>query len=216
MIIATPLDLPNLEPDNWEVFWQLWKENAAPLVKRSMNTDYSIVPVNDSTLWIGMDIFKKEFRSKIDNRALDTTHWDAQYVDISSLLPNFYKSLESLPINNIFRVRLISNLKPIPAHTDDNSDKWSIRYFLYNENTQPVWYFTPPGVENKNNKSYFSLPEETNWVAYNDKHCWHGSDYDHTNKKILMQVYYFDYPDQENEIIYSSIEKFKNNVLSYE
>lgn len=204
MIVATPLDLPNLEPDSWEVFWQTWNKHAAPLVKRSMNTDTSAAAINSNTVWVGMDIFKKDF---------GITHWEANYVDISSLLPNLYKSLESLPIENIYRVRLISNMVPIPAHTDDNLDRWSVRYLLYNENVKPVWYFTPPGRDNKDNKTYFSLPKETNWFAYNDKYCWHGCDYDKINKKVLMQIYYFSH---DKELVYRSIEKFRDKTVVYE
>lgn len=204
MIVATPIDLPNIEPDNWDVFWKLWEENAKPLVKNSMNTDTSYAKVNDGSVWIGMDVFRREW---------GLTHWQANYVDISETLPNFYRSLEGLSFDKMYRVRLISNVIPVPAHTDDNFDRWSMRYLFYNENVKPIWYFTPPGKENKNNRTYFTIHPETNWFAYNDKYCWHGSDHDQVHKKILMQIYYY---GDGSDLVRRGIEKYKGNTMSYE
>lgn len=201
MIVATPLDIPNFEPDNWQLFWQLWEDNATPLVKRSMNVNTSEAPVNSNDAWIGFDIFK---------HGHSITHWEANYLDVSTSLPNFYTSLMSLPIKNIHRIRLISNIMPIPAHTDDNLDRWSVRYFLYNENTKPVWYFTPPGLENKSNRTYFSTPSNTNWFAYNDKYCWHGCEYDFEHKKILLQIYY---NGNQKDLVEDNIEKYKDYTI---
>jgi hypothetical protein len=37
MIIATPLDIPKLEPDNWTTFWDIWNTHADLLIKKYLN-----------------------------------------------------------------------------------------------------------------------------------------------------------------------------------
>jgi hypothetical protein len=58
MIIFTPIDLPKLEPDSWEVFWNIWNTHADHLTKRKMNVDTSDAAIMSSNVWRGLDIYK--------------------------------------------------------------------------------------------------------------------------------------------------------------
>ena len=40
MIIATPLDIPKLEPDDWATFWDLWNTHSGPLIKSFQKSDF--------------------------------------------------------------------------------------------------------------------------------------------------------------------------------
>lgn len=180
MIIFTPVDLPIIKPDNWNVFWDIWYTYSKPLIKQKMNNDFSQVGIGYDSAWIGLDIFKRT----PDNRLVC---YHAPFYDISKKLPIMYKFLKEFD-TECFTVRLCQSIKDIPSHTDDNIDQWSLRaYFFYTANTQQ-WYFTKPH-DRYGNKTYITLPSSTNWFMYNDKHVWHGTDYNQVHSKILLQVF---------------------------
>jgi hypothetical protein len=200
MIVATPLDLPTVEPDDWDVFWKIWHRESARLVKERMNHVQSTAVVGQSSLWVGVDILK---------RYNIPTAWTAPFYDISEELPKFYNFISSIPVNHVFRIRLISSLQDLSSHSDDNIDKWVIRALLHCEDPKSQWYFTKPG--NGHSKQFFQLPPETNWFSYNDKHCWHGTTYNKKYPKILLQVFMGNNPIS---LVNSSIEKYKDYVIN--
>lgn len=203
MIIATPLDIPKIEPDNWNVFWEIWKSNVGPLIKQFRNHEKSNTTVGNSELWIGVDIYKKYNI---------LTSWNANYVDIKNYLPLMYNQIEKSPIKNIFKVRLLQSLKDIEPHTDDDRDEWKIRSLFYCEDPEPQWYFTKQDFKINKEKYFLNMPKETNWFAYNDKFCCHGSIYNHKYKKILIQIFS---PDNNSILINQSINKYKNYTINF-
>jgi hypothetical protein len=200
MIVATPLDLPIIEPDNWEVFWTIWNREAKTLVKKRINVSTSALAIGATTAWRGLDIFKQHDI---------LTAWDAPFYDASADLPKFYNAIRLLPFKNIFRIRLVSSLIDLEAHTDDNVDKWAVRALLHCKDLKPQWYFTKPN--NKEFKHFFQLPLDTNWFAYNDKHSWHGTIYNKEYPKILLQIFMLSNPIS---LVNSSIEKYKDYVIN--
>lgn len=200
MIVYTPLNLPKIEPDNWDVFWNMWNNHSDIAVKRSMNFNGSRSKIGDSNIWRGLDIFK------VGNIP---TSWECPYFDIRNTLPLLYEAIRNLKIRSLYRVRLLQSISDIGSHSDDNNDTWKVRAFLYYPSTVPQWYFTKP---NDTERVYIDLPESTNWFAYNDKHAWHGTDYDPENKKILLQLYFLEPID---DLIKSSIEIYKPYTISF-
>jgi hypothetical protein len=200
MIVATPLDLPKIEPDSWDTFWKIWNTHAGHLTKIRKNLDFSKAQTGDNSIWLGLDIYAKP------NTVVS---WQAPYYDISAELPNMHSFIKSLPFKNLVRVRIIQSLKNIDAHADDNLDRWAIRNLFYCKDLNPQWYFTKP-FDGNGDRKYLRLPESTTWFSYNDKFCWHGSDFNSTFPKFLMQIYAY---DNFSEIVKSSVDKFKNYVI---
>ena len=202
MIVYTPLDLPKLEPDDWDTFWNIWNTHSDFAIKKSMNLGNSKTPVGSTKVWRGLDIFKKV----IGNR----TAWECPYFDISSDLPLMYDSIIRLNIKTLYRVRLLQSLVKIDPHTDDNADQWKIRGLLHYTDAKPQWYFTrPKGGE----KTYATLPSNMQWFGYNDKHAWHGTDYNPDHKKILIQLYFYGSIDEA--ILQSNIKTYKDYIIDY-
>lgn len=201
MIIATPLDLPKIEPDDWNIFWNIWKSNLGPVLKTKKTSNISKAKIGVDKLWSGLDIYK--------NYDLETS-WSCPFYDISNELPNMYLAIKNLPIKNLYKVRVIHSLKDIVPHSDDNFHKWTVRYLLHCTDSKSQLYFTKP-ENNDIEKRYMILPKETNWFAYNDKFCWHGSDYNLNHPKFLIQIFSF---DNYISIANSSIEKFKNFTIT--
>jgi hypothetical protein len=201
MIVYTPLDLPKLEPDNWDTFWNIWNTYSDFAIKKSTNLITSKAPVGTNEVWRGLDIFTKP---------IGRTAWECPYVDISSDLPLMYESISQLNIKTLYRVRLLQSLVKVDAHTDDNADQWNIRGFLHYTDTRPQWYFTRP---NGGEKTYATLPSNVQWFAYNDKHALHGTDFNPDHKKILIQLYFRGSIDET--MLQSNIETYKDFTIEY-
>jgi hypothetical protein len=201
MIIYTPVDLPKIEPDNWEVFWDIWNKHKNYLVKTKNNTSLSRTPIGATDLWLGLDILKK---------TTGFTAWQAPFFDIKHSLPNMYNSLTTL-LPNAGVIRLVQSQKDFIAHTDDNINIWYLRAYLHYTDSKSQWYFTKPH-DTHGDRAYINLPESTNWFAYNDRHCWHGTDFDPNNKKILLQVFFNPVPPN---LLIQSIKKYKDYTIEF-
>lgn len=200
MIVYTPVDLPKIEPDNWEIFWDIWDTHRDYLVKIKNNTMISATPVGSTNIWLGLDIIKKN---------TGITSWQAPFFDIKEVLPNMYNSLTTLLPNTT--IRLIQSQKDVGSHTDDNRNIWQLRAYLHYTSSTSQWYFTKPH-DSLGDRTYIDLPDTTNWFAYNDRNCWHGTDFDPANKKILLQVFF---NQVESTLIQQSIEKYKNYTIDF-
>lgn len=202
MIVYTPLDLPKIEPDNWDIFWNIWNRHAGDIVKVASNGSHSDSAVGRKDIWRGLDIIAIRGYKSI---------WTAPFYDISQELPKLYTALKELPIPGIQRIRLVSSLQQIFPHSDDNKDTWVARAYFHYTAPEEQWFFTRPG-DFSGAKSYITRPKETNWFSYNDKHCWHATDYSKEYPKILLQVYSQSVPQ---ELINASITKYKDYTITY-
>jgi hypothetical protein len=203
MIVYTPLDLPKIEPDDWNIFWEIWNQHSGKLVKTISNGPHSDSPVGRSDVWQGLDIYKNP---------LSLNGWQAPFYDIKEKLPKLYNTIISLPISNIRQVRLVSSKMKVDPHSDDVKDIWVARaYFHY---THPIeqWFFTRPN-EVYGERTYITRPIETNWFTYNDKYCWHATDYDSEHPKILLQIFA---SSLSKELVDASIEKYKEHTIRYD
>ena len=204
MIVATPLDLPPILPDDWSTFWSIWNNHAANLIKTRNSHKESYAEVGNNEVWKGIDIYKKN---------LYPIAWQAPYYDIREKLPLMYNMIETCtPFVFTERVRVIESLQNITPHTDDNVDHWNVRAILHCTDPNPQWIFTRPG--NIKDAVAFRLPESTNWFAYNDKHCWHGSIYNPEHPKLLIQVYGMGFKNKK--LLVQSIEKYKGHTVVYD
>jgi hypothetical protein len=201
MIVFTPVDLPKIEPDNWDVFWDIWNTHSTTLTKVKMNAK-STTPIGTNSIWVGLDIYKKM------NFPFAYT---APFFDIANYLPKMHEAITKLPVS-VCAVRLVQSTTLFESHTDDNKDQWNLRAFLHGNDVHKQWYFTRPD-DAKGTRSYIDMPSDTNWFTYNDGKCWHGTDYDSNNKKILLQVFSLESP--KLEVIQSSIEKYKDYTIEF-
>ena len=201
MIVYTPLDLPKIEPDDWDVFWQIWNQYSGKLIKVRSNGSHSDAIVGRSDIWQGLDIYK--------NSNLHV--WQAPFYDIKEQLPKLYNTLISLPISNIRQIRLVSSKLQVDPHSDDVKDIWVARAYFHYTSPKEQWFFTKPG-DYYGERSYITRPAETNWFAYNDKHCWHATDYNPEYPKILLQIFA---DSLSKNLIDSSIEKYKDYTINY-
>jgi hypothetical protein len=203
MIVATPVDYPKVEPDDWEIFWNIWNMYAKPLHKKFKNPFCNKnAPVGATDVWIGLDIYIKYNIPQ---------PWQAPFYNIEDSLPKMYNSLLSID-DKIHRIRLIQSLQDIHPHTDDNRNQWNFRSFVFHQSTTPQWYFINPNDPDKS-RTYLNMPADTNWFMYNDKHVHHGSDYDPLNKKIILQLYTTS--TVSTDFLEHNIQKYKDFVIKF-
>ena len=164
MIVSYPLDLPKIEPDDWDVFMKIWNENSDYITK----TDYldqphtSAISLGQHTGWKGIEIINRK-----------PNNWSAPFVDIKTLLPKMYNQLANLPIPDVQIVRVLSAQGDIPLHQDSGFPLWEIRAFLKCQDPSIEWYFT--ANHDKQTKVPLRMPTETNWFTWEDSKCYHGT-----------------------------------------
>jgi len=202
MLVFTPIDLPKIEPDDWLVFWEMWNQYKGTVSKVHMNYALSPAQVGSTSIWTGLDIYKKV------NTPMT---WEAPFFDIKHSLPNMYNAINSLSIN-IIRARLVQSQIPMHSHSDDNVDCWNIRAFIHGNNPHKQWYFTKPN-DTLGERTYIKMPPDTNWFMYNDLHCWHGTDFDPDNKKILLQIFCIGNPSVD--YLTSSTKKYEQYTIEF-
>lgn len=206
MIIYTPVDLPNLEVDDWDKFWEFWEQNSKHIVKVHMNVAGSLVSLGNRDMWKGLDLYKK-------NHFI--TSYLAPVVNASKDFPKLQESIDKLIslVPEITCIRLLQSQIDVGSHTDGNRDEWNLRGILHYTSPKDQWYFTKPN-EMHGERHYVSFNKDTMWFSYNDKHCWHGSVFDADHKKILVQV--FTKGSFSESIIKESINKYKDNVIEFQ
>ena len=84
-ILALPLKLPKFEPDDWDVFWEVWERD-----KRLYNRNYADTAGNDSLIpgWIG---FSWNF-----NNGYNLGMFDILDKDYSDVFPKFHNHSDFL------------------------------------------------------------------------------------------------------------------------
>jgi hypothetical protein len=204
MIIATPLDIPRIEPDDWDLFWNIWNTHSGPLTKQFLNNGSEVNPKSAPKIWRGLDLY---------DAWPEGTAWHAPLFEADKLFPKMFKTIFDLNLNSLYRVRVISSLMPVPAHSDDSADRWSIRAFLHHPSAEQQWYFTKPN-DRTGPKKYLRMSEDTNWFAYHDNLTWHGTEYDPQHPKILLQLYSKPILTSD-DLIQRSFSKYSDYLVEY-
>lgn len=194
MIISTPLNLPKLVPSDWDKWFSIWSQHGQQLKKTRGNHN------SMSGLHFGFDVYKHE-------RAL--TDYDAVKIDMESLWPEFYQELMDMIPVEPYVVRFVMSTGDFPAHTDNAFRNWQLRSLFYHPDPNPQWYFTDLDGERK---EFLRMPEQTNWFAYLDGACKHGTHYNPEHPKILLQIFSHAFTTKkyvETQLNIDSLDKFR-------
>lgn len=202
------LPIPNtvIEPDDWELFWKLWKQEKIA----SSPQDYKSVAWDTLCIWKSPDLTEEDVQKIYPQRIVDwEKHFPKMLAEIKALMP----------YEKIWKITLASNTKRIPSHVDAPLNPkyqilhpWpnSVRILLYDENPKDTFYLTrwPEKILNKGkiqnlqdmsewgileeppnaDKSYVRLPIHSNAFIYANGPFLHGADY-HGKTKILVLIW---------------------------
>lgn len=202
----TPILLPNIVPDSWNSFWNIWNSTADQVLKFKHPHDAeSRLKVGDTTTWKGMEIYDP---SAGTNKSKSVS---MPIIDIRESLPKMFGTLMSLkPFFKNFSITMIQSVTAIGAHTDRNLDSWMVRCFFHYPAANEQWYFTRPN-DHMGERTYIQMPQDTTWFAFNDKNSWHGTDYDMQYPKILIKIY----GSLRDQVLQENFARYKNYVLSF-
>ena len=170
MIVSTPVNLPSLVPDSWDKWWDVWATHAQPLTKEGTS------PNKQYGQWLGFDVMVTEkFK----------TVYTAPAIDLEQIYPSFHKQLKTtLQEFDVYGVRFVQSQSAFPAHKDNFIASWQLRCLMSGEEGQ--WYYERL---QRTDRRQLKLSPTTNWWAYLDGMCLHGTHFNPDAKKILVQVY---------------------------
>lgn len=190
MIIYTPLDIPKIEPNNWDEWWDVWNNHAGATVRtKPTHNTVSGIP------WKGLDIYK----------TFDVHSYNAPMAPQTPVVLDLVEQVKKYCTIKPILIRVIENLIPIEPHTDTlRENNYQFRSVLWNTYKSPIWKFTY-----KNEVKDMILPSDTNSFYYLDHPVTHSCIYDPSYSKGLLLV--FGPPVVNvNEIVNRSVEKYKD------
>ena len=179
MILFTPLDIPKIQPNNWDEWWEFWNKEIAPPTNSA-----SVAP-----LWKIVDLYS------IKNTQT-STH---EYSVVNDLIEQVHKHCIFEPT----LIRVMENLQTIKPHSDNIGSTKEFRSVLWNTYTDPLWTFT----YNKQSKKLI-LPELTNSFYFLDYPMTHDAVYQPGQTKGLLIVYGRLKKNTE-QVLTASAEKYK-------
>lgn len=210
-LVWTVLDAPKLEPSDWNLFWDKWNKHAgASYINKADpagNKDSKYAKTGERTQFFkGLNIYAKNHQDLADG------NWELPYLDYTELFPNllddFYKALPW--VEELLVCRLWNSVMNIPYHKDYTLEDVAIRSMIYDENTTGTFKLWKPSI----NRTYVNLPKETNWFAYNNSKCLHGSDKtEGVNKIILLTVHKTKSKEEMIKHFESSAAKYPGHFL---
>lgn len=221
-IAYTPLDIPEVHPDSWQEFWEIWNAERDFLERRW--SDRNNVGTKH---WLGMEIWED---TNSEKRA-----WAMPYSQrMRDANPHMMSTIqEHMPFSKIGTVRLWRSVEEIWPHREGNPSLYlhpmEVRVMLADSNPVPTFYLTP--VQNRlnadfesarylareeGNRLYMNPSKENNSFVFNCETCYHGSDYDPNYAKILMVVNGVMDLDRYDDLMSRSIKKFADRVIHVE
>lgn len=172
-LISRVLDVPKIEPTSWKLWWDFWEANAKPITKSITNHNAGYGK------WVGFDCY----RDPNYNPDTLTTHYKAEYVDCSEILPMLNDVISQLPMY-VANARIIQSKTAFRPHRDYQQENISVRSMLYDDNPKSTFYYLSSG-----SKDYQMLPPSSNTWMYYDHRALHGTDYDPAYQKIMIAYY---------------------------
>jgi hypothetical protein len=187
------LPIPKIEPDNWDLFWELW------------NKEKSLM--GETAVWESVGIWSSSENKVNENFPYKVSDW-------SEYFPNMFEHIRSaMPFQRIDNIRLSMNIKRVHPHMDPYPTiyPWpnSLRIMLWDSNEDPTFYLLPWPEESYNqppipkidvipkqtyilgdipqeDKIYVNLPNDTNTFVMSNGEFLHGADL--SKPKIILIV----------------------------
>jgi hypothetical protein len=197
----TPLDLPKIQPKNWDQWWEVWNTYSAVISKNEKNH-------NDTYgLWKGLDLYRDpSMVLKLRAAGLTGVHdpvYNAPYHYQSPVVIDLVHQVISRFPMHVICIRVIENLDEVPPHSDESSPAPNVRSILWSDYTEPIWRF------DLGEKSLeMELPDDTNSFYYLDYPLKHSAIYRSGNTKGVLVVYGVPMKDKFKEMTARSYLKY--------
>ena len=220
-----PLDVPKIKPDDWNLFWDLWKAKNADITRGLDETQYW----KGLCCWLNPEIDHTKFN--YSNTVVD---------DWSHHFPKMFDAIRScLPFYSIEKIVLWSNINEVDPHIDPDAViyPWpdSLRIMIWDTNDGPTFWmskwpdrgedFNPPIINvrtkasyaikpeciPREQRTYVNLPADTNTFVFNNGAFLHGADL--AKPKIIMAIKGRPKVYEWLGALERSYEKYKHQIL---
>jgi hypothetical protein len=197
----TPLDLPKIQPKNWDQWWEVWNTYSAVISKNEKNH-------NDTYgLWKGLDLYRDpSMVLKLRAAGLRGVHdpvYNAPYHYQSSVVIDLVHQVISRFPMHVICIRVIENLDEVPPHSDESSPAPNVRSILWSDYTEPIWR-----VDLEEKSLEMKLPDDTNSFYYLDYPLKHSAIYQPGKTKGVLVVYGVPMKDKFKEMTARSYLKY--------
>jgi len=169
-ILALPIKVPKLEPDNWDTFWKIWKENAVGYKRLAPDR------VGNN----GMEVTWNGFIWDLVDPNPKPGMWDVNFVNLDLVFPKLKEQIDQLPFKT-HKILFQSNIIPVALHkdgmklTDHLPYACAYRSMFYDSNPNPNFFFQRNRFSEK---QFLKMPENTNSFVYNNPKIYHGATYE--------------------------------------
>jgi hypothetical protein len=181
-LIWTALDAKPLIPNDWNLFWKAWNQHAGPsyLIKSDPAGNQVKDTNENKEFFKGLNIYAE------DELLITDGHWRLPYLNYKEIFPNLLDDIyAAMPwVDSVQICRLWNSSIPIAYHRDYSKEPVAIRAMIYDENPSGTFKVFKMG----SGKNYVKLPADTNWFAYNNHTCLHGSDKITGVEKIILLI----------------------------
>lgn len=198
-ILYTPLDIPKIEPNNWDEWWAVWKTCAETVIKVKNNHNDNRANDEANTYWRGLELYRYTEQSDV----LDQMVYRYARAPDVPVVRDIVKQITNAFPNNVCSIVVLENIREVPFHTDGGQTRPHVRTLLWSSNTLVNWILLDDNVPWP-----ARLPQETNTFAYLDNPMQHCALYYPTHTKGLIQIHLLD-RDPVYQMMKDGADKFK-------
>lgn len=195
--LYTPLNVPRIEPRNWDQWWSVWNKFASPAIKVGTNHN-KILEEESNNTWKGIVLYRHN-----GNQHPDGEVYQLPMVPNLPVVNDIVKQITDIFPDNVYSITVLENVKQVPFHTDSPDNNYHVRTVLWSTNTLVNWIFL------EDNEVHLpKLPADTNTFVYLDNPMQHCALHYPTHTKGLIQIKLLD-RDKLKPLIKESTEKYK-------
>lgn len=196
--LYTPINVPRIEPSNWEQWWEFWKTHAKPATKIRENHNDNLTDSQANASWMGLELY----RHQEDSPLLHNQVYHYARAPDSPIVNDIVKQITDALSNNVCNIVVIENIRSIPFHTDGPSQT-HLRTLLWSTNTLLNWVFL-----HEHEVFVPKLPEDSNTFTYLDNPMQHTAIHYPTHSKGIVQITVLDV-ELLNKLVKESTNKYK-------
>jgi hypothetical protein len=211
-----PLDIPKIELDNQQEFFEIWNSQSVDIVRQ--RTDVAEPwskedhPLGTESSWNkaqfkGLTLWRHPMVPSTLN-PFSSKKYDGEIKQFDGIVEQVF---EYYPMHTVVEIFLWESIIPIGPHRDESS-YWQcpteFRTMLYDENDQPTLYVVD--VEH-GDKHYIDLPESTNSFCWSNGKQIHGSDF-FNKRKVILCVSGIQHSTKSRDLFERSVSKYKDQL----
>jgi hypothetical protein len=193
LVLYSPLDVPKIEPNNWDEWWEIWNTYSAVATKK-------IITHNPhKSVWKSLELYRYTESSPV----IDNIVYECPRCPDSPVIQDLVRQIKEALPGIVRYIRVIENQSFILFHTDNSEPYFQFRTLMWTTNNKLNWL-----LRRKNEVRRPELPPESNTFFYYDFHTQHCAPYLPHISKGIIQVF-IDPAPELNRLINKSSRKYE-------